>query len=97
MVAIRNLTNSPFDLQSAEGSFVRLPAFGTAEGEFTGDYLDLLRASMAVAIVEDAAPDPIDVMTDEELRALIAESTGRAPHPSAKRATLLAKAREIHG
>lgn len=52
MKKITNLTNSPFDLQGVDGP-VRLPAFGSVEGEFSGEYLDLLEASMAVR-VEDA-------------------------------------------
>ncbi len=54
MKTITNLTNSPFDLQGTKG-VVRLPAFGSVDGEFSGEYLGLLEASMAVR-VEDAAP-----------------------------------------
>lgn len=49
MQKITNLTNSPFELQSAEG-MVRLPAFGSIEGDFAGEYLDVLRASGAVSV-----------------------------------------------
>lgn len=58
MKKITNLTNSPFDLQGVDGP-VRLPAFGSVEGEFSGEYLDLLEASMAVR-VEDAAAEPAE-------------------------------------
>ncbi len=56
MKKITNLTNSPFDLQGINGS-VRLPAFGSVEGEFSGEYLDLLGASQAVRI-EDVPAKP---------------------------------------
>lgn len=49
---VENLTNSPFDLIAEGGRRVRLPAFGSVEGEFSDDYLDLLRASNAVRVVE---------------------------------------------
>ena len=52
MKKITNLTNSPYDLQGVDGA-VRLPAFGSIEGEFSGEYLELLEAGMAVR-VEDA-------------------------------------------
>lgn len=51
MQRIKNLTNSPFDLQGMAGP-VRLPAFGSIEGDFSGEYLDLLRASGAVTVEE---------------------------------------------
>lgn len=35
----------------------------------------------------------VDAMTDEELRQFIMDRDGKAPHPNAKRDTLLAKAR----
>lgn len=57
MKKITNLTNSPYDLQGVDGP-VRLPAFGSVEGEFAGEYLDLLAASMAVRI--DAAAEPAE-------------------------------------
>lgn len=61
MATVKNLTNSPFDLPTVSGT-VRLPAFGEAEGEFTGDYLQLLEASMAVKVVDAPAStvDPLD-------------------------------------
>ncbi|NSX90131.1 hypothetical protein [Agrobacterium tumefaciens] len=51
MITVKNLTNSPFDLQSPKGT-VRLPAFGQVSGEFTGEYLQLLKASLAVEVIE---------------------------------------------
>lgn len=54
MKKITNLTNSPYDLQGVDGA-VRLPAFGSVDGEFSGEYLQLLEASQAVRI-EDAKP-----------------------------------------
>jgi hypothetical protein len=60
MVTVKNLTASPYDLQTVDG-FVRLPAFGEASGEFTGDYLQLLEASMAVKVVDaPSKADPLD-------------------------------------
>lgn len=55
MAKITNLTAGPFDLQGVHG-MVRLPAFGAVEGEFSGEYLDVLRASGAVAVADVAAP-----------------------------------------
>lgn len=55
MHKIKNLTNSPFDLQAVEGK-VRLPAFGEVEGEFSDEYLDILRASGAVEVGEATKP-----------------------------------------
>lgn len=57
MKKITNLTNSPYDLQGVDGP-VRLPAFGSVEGEFAGEYLDLLAASMAVRVEDAEAPAP---------------------------------------
>lgn len=57
MKKITNLTNSPFDLQGVDGP-VRLPAFGSVDGEFSGEYLDLLAASMAVRVEDAEAPAP---------------------------------------
>lgn len=51
MITVKNLTNSPFDLHSPTGT-VRLPAFGQVSGEFTGEYLQLLKASLAVEVIE---------------------------------------------
>lgn len=49
MIKITNLTNSPYDLQGASG-LVRVPAFGSVESEFLGEYLELLRLSGAVRV-----------------------------------------------
>lgn len=57
MKKITNLTNSPYDLQGVDGQ-ARLPAFGSVEGEFSGEYLDLLAASMAVSVEDAEAPAP---------------------------------------
>ena len=57
MKKITNLTNSPYDLQGVDGP-VRLPAFDSVEGEFSGEYLDLLAASMAVRVEDAEAPAP---------------------------------------
>ncbi|ARP53669.1 hypothetical protein ALFP_1782 [Alcaligenes faecalis] len=56
MKKITNLTNSPYDLQGVGGR-VRLPAFGSVDGEFSGEYLDLLAASMAVRVEDAAGPE----------------------------------------
>lgn len=67
MVTVKNLTASPYDLETTAG-FARLPAFGeitrpTKEepGEFTGGYLQLLEASMAVKVIDaPSKSDPLD-------------------------------------
>ena len=51
MVTVKNLTNSPYDLPTVDG-FVRLPAFGEVDGDFTDDYVHLLESSMAVKIMK---------------------------------------------
>lgn len=66
MKKITNLTNSPYDLQGVDGP-VRLPAFGSVEGEFSGEYLDLLAASMAVRVEDAEAPAPAP-NADEDLQ-----------------------------
>ena len=67
MVTVKNLTPSPYDLDTTAGP-ARLPAFGeitrpTKEepGEFTGDYLEILKASAAVEILDaPSKADPLD-------------------------------------
>lgn len=60
MITVKNLTNSPYDLPSTKG-MIRLPAFGEVSGEFSGDYLQLLEASMAVKVIEGQSKrDPLD-------------------------------------
>lgn len=49
MHKITNNTNSPHVLESANGAVI-IPAFGTIEGEFSGDYLALLQSCGAVTI-----------------------------------------------
>lgn len=58
-VTIVNRTLSPYDLPTSDG-FVRLPALGEVEGEFGGEYLEILKASMAVEVIEapKAKPKP---------------------------------------
>lgn len=60
MITVKNLTNSPYDLQGRDG-LIRLPAFGEAQGEFNDDYLQILEASMAVKVLDaPSKPDPLD-------------------------------------
>ena len=42
MHEIKNLTNSPYDLETANGS-VRLPAMGSVKGKFSDEQLTALR------------------------------------------------------
>lgn len=79
MKKITNLTNSPYDLQGVDGP-VRLPAFGSVEGEFSGEYLDLLAASMAVRV--DAAAEPAEPAEPADARA---EYESLAGKPADKR------------
>lgn len=93
MVTVKNLTNSPYDLQSAAG-FVRLPAFGEVTGEFTGDYLQLLEASMAVKVTDGeatktTATEPVDELA--KLRADYTEIVGKKPYHGWDAAELQAK------
>lgn len=57
MHKVTNKTNSPHDLQGKSGA-VLLPAFGSVEGEFSGEYLDLLRSSGAVSVEEITTDKP---------------------------------------
>lgn len=70
MHKIKNLTNSPFDLQAVAGKVV-LPAFGEVNAEFDPAYLDLLRAARTVDVVADGGGE-ID-----RLRAEYKELTGK--------------------
>lgn len=56
-LTIRNLTNSPFDLEGG----VRLPAMGSVSADFTDHYAALLRISPGVEVAdatEMASPPP---------------------------------------
>lgn len=55
---VTNLTNSPYDLKSDEGT-VTLPAFGYVKGNFSGDYLELLKVISAVEVEEIQPEKPI--------------------------------------
>lgn len=81
MITVKNLTNSPYDLQTTKG-LVRLPAFGEVSGEFTGDYLQLLEASMAVKVL-NASSKSADGDRDEiaRLRAEYQGLLGKRPFP----------------
>lgn len=84
MVKVKNLTNSPYDLQGRDGP-VRIPAFGEAEGEFTDDYLHILEASGSVVIVTDGedagqggdSKPPVDDLA--KLRADYLDVMGKKP------------------
>lgn len=54
MTKITNNTASPYDLPGKDGP-VRLPAFGSVDGEFSGEYIEILRASNVVSIEESSA------------------------------------------
>lgn len=51
MHKIKNLTNSPFDLNTTTGK-VLLPAFGEVEADFDPDYLQLLRKARTVEVID---------------------------------------------
>lgn len=46
------------------------------------------------AVASEDQDDDYGSMSDDELRALIEERTGKKPHPNAKRETLIERARE---
>lgn len=79
MVTVKNLTNSPYDLPTTTG-FARLPAFGEVTDEFSGDYLQLLEASMAVSIISEPNNSP-DADSDDlsKLRAEYKDLVGKRP------------------
>lgn len=72
MPKIKNLTNSPIEIQSTEGMKI-IPSFGSLDGEFDPEYLNLLKLCGSVR-VEDAdegeeelqAPIPAPVTIQEE-------------------------------
>lgn len=74
MVTVKNLTNSPYDLPTVDG-FVRLPAFGEVDGDFTDDYVHLLEASMAVKIIHAEAKE-------QKAKKVKAASKGKAADPA---------------
>jgi hypothetical protein len=49
MHKIKNLTNSPFDLNTVDGKVV-LPAFGEIEADFDPGYLQMLRKARTVEV-----------------------------------------------
>lgn len=51
------------------------------------------RAALDGEAAADEEVDQFDAMEEDDLRAFLAERDGKAPHPNAKRETLLAKAR----
>lgn len=70
-----------------------LIAGDTIEGDGSGEALPPIEESDAAPAAEtEAAPD-FDAMSDEELRAFVADKDGRQPHPATSREKLLAKAR----
>lgn len=71
MHKITNNTGSPYDLPSKNGN-VRLPAFGSVEGEFDGEYLAVLEASLTVSI--EAVEEDAKSLSDE-----YRELTGEEP------------------
>lgn len=93
MHKIKNLTNSPFDLNAVDGK-VLLPAFGEVEAEFEPDYLALLRAARTVDVKQVGNPldhdgdgrkggsKPASAADDEiqRLRTEYTELTGQKPH-----------------
>ena len=85
MKKITNLTNSPYDLQGVDGP-VRLPAFGSVEGEFAGEYLDLLAASMAVRVEDAEAPAPAPAPEPEPNAAEDLQGVDAAAEPADARA-----------
>lgn len=72
MPKIKNLTNSPIEIQSTEGMKV-IPSFASLEGEFDPEYLNLLKLCGSVSVVdaneveeELQAPIPAPVTIQEE-------------------------------
>lgn len=91
---IKNLTNSPFDLEGG----VRLPAMGTVTASFSDEYASALMVVPGVEVTE-AVPHGekdkraiLEAMSDSELRAFVEKMTGRKPHWKASRETLIEKA-----
>jgi hypothetical protein len=57
MHEIKNLTNSPYDLDTVDGS-VRLPAMGSVKGKFEPVYLEALRSAGMYEVLEAASAKP---------------------------------------
>lgn len=61
MVTIKNPTRSPFTVVSLNGP-VHVPAFGEGHGDFDPSYLNVIRASGVLKIVEE---DQSSSLSDE--------------------------------
>jgi hypothetical protein len=57
MHEIKNLTNSPYDLETANGS-VRLPAMGSIKEEFSPGYLEALKSAGMFVVTEVVSKKP---------------------------------------
>lgn len=53
MTVIRNLSHSPFDIQTADGPKI-LPVGGEMDAEFDPAYLEMMKAAGSVEVVEVA-------------------------------------------
>lgn len=84
MTTIRNNTASPFDLAGKDG-VVRLPAFGSVEGDFSGEYIEILRASNAVTVEEGKAKEDPKADAEDDSEALRGEYESLAGKAADKR------------
>lgn len=57
MHEIKNLTNSPYDLEAVVG-LVRLPGMGSVKGKFDATYLEALRSAGMYEVREVVAAKP---------------------------------------
>jgi hypothetical protein len=96
IVTVKNNSAAPQGVHTEKG--VQFVAPGASrELSLNDEQLFRVKALPFLAyeeIAEQPEPDQFDAMTDDELRAHLTERDGKAPHPNAKRETLLAKARE---
>ena len=80
MHKIKNLTNSPFDLNTVDGKVV-LPAFGEIEADFDPGYLQMLRKARTVDVIDH----PLDHDGDGKKGGAKPAVETPAPAPAAKK------------
>lgn len=83
MIILKNPTNSPYDIQTKQGMKV-LPAHGELECELDPAYLDILKLSFAVEVVDGKQkasknPEPEQPNTEEDPAEKYERLTGKKP------------------
>lgn len=101
MIRLKNATNSPYDIQTKQGMKV-LPAHGELECELDPAYLDILKLSFAVEVVDckqkvakkSGAEQP---KTEEDPAAKYERLTGKKPDGRWSEERVLAEISKLKG